>query len=321
MTPEFLKYVRYLSKQDRKTLSQKTLKVGEEFGELAKAALPFDNAYATTHRFVEREQILEEAVDTVLCALSVAYDLDFTDDEVDEMFSRKAEKWALLQSKEHEIKYPLPYEIHITVALPVPVTQDFPHTYIEMFRDICKQLHCKPIILDLQTPNGTTAMTDAMTSSKHFGTNRTAYIYAQNLAASLAQCDLSVVRIKIETVPWHPAAPVDNQPMPTNCYFEAHIPVTLKEPDLPALRAMIAEYKMNGINLHASQNLFKKNADGSVVLMVTLREKTGTYEIFAGMLEFTVDNLKTKWTVGNVHAEFSVYDTKVSHDNAWIISN
>jgi hypothetical protein len=318
MTPEFLKYVRYLSKQDRKTLSQKTLKVGEEFGELAKAALPFDNAYATTHRFVEREQILEEAVDTVLCALSVAYDLDFTDDEVDDMFSRKAEKWALLQSKEHEIKYPLPYEIHITVRLPSAGGMYFPHSNVEMFRDICKQLQCKPIILDLQSSNGTTAMTDVMTSSKHFGTNRTAYMYAQNLAASLAQCDLQVVRIKIETVPWHPAAPLQGQEMPPNCYFEAHIPITLHETELPKLREIIGEYKLNGFNLHASQNLFKRHPNGTAVLMITLREATVTYDIFKGMLDFVTNNLQPSWTVGNVHTEFSVYDTKVSHDNAWI---
>lgn len=314
MTPNFLKYVRHLSKQDRKTLSQKTLKVGEEFGELAKAALPFDNAYATTHRFVEREKILEECIDTTLCALSVAYDLDFTDEEVDEMFSRKAEKWALLQSKEQDIKYPLPYEIHITVKTGTDTDS------IDVFRDICAQLQCKAIVLDLQTSGGETAMTDVMTSSKHFGDNRSAYIYAQNLAASLAQCDLEVVRVKIETVPWHPAAPVNRQPMPKDCYFEAHIPVTLTEDDLPKLRAMVDEYKGNGINLHASQNLFKRHEDGTAVLMVTLRENKVTYEIFKGMLNFTVENLKQKWNVGAVHSEFSVYDTKVSHDNAWITS-
>lgn len=313
MTPDFLNYIRYLSKQDRKTLSQKTLKVGEEFGELARATLPFDNAYATTHRFVEREKILEEAVDTVLCALSVAYDLDFTDDEVDNMLSRKAEKWALLQSKEQAIKYPLPYEIHITVVLSSDQTA-------EGFRTACAQLGVKPIILDLQSRGGETTMVDVMTSSKHFGDNRSAYTQAAVIAHGLRERGYPPVRTKIETVPWHPAAPVGSQPMPEHCYFEAHIPVTLTEPDLPDLRAMIAEYKMNGIHLHASQNLFKKYDDGTAVLMVTLRETTGTYEIFKGMLDFTVNNLKTKWSVGSVHSEFSVYDTKVSHDNAWIKS-
>lgn len=310
MSPEFLKYVRHLSKQDRKTLSQKTLKVGEEFGELAKAALPFDNAYATTHRFVEREQILEEAVDTVLCALSVAYDLDFTDEEIDEMFDHKAEKWALLQHKEQDIKYPLPYEVHITVKLS--------ERWETLFRDVCKELNVKPIILDLQTSSGDTAMTDVMTSSKHLGDNRSAYIYASDIARKLQANGFDVVRTKIETVPWHPAAPVRGQPMPPNCYFEAHIPVTLNIADLQTLREVAANIKLNGYNLHASQNLFKKYKDDVVVLMLTLRDSSVTYEVFQGMLDFVVRHIEGAWPVGKVHTEFSVYDTKVSHDNAWI---
>jgi hypothetical protein len=50
MNNELLDYIQNLSLRDFKTLSQKALKVSEECGELAKAVLPYDNAYATRHR-------------------------------------------------------------------------------------------------------------------------------------------------------------------------------------------------------------------------------------------------------------------------------
>jgi NTP pyrophosphatase (non-canonical NTP hydrolase) len=309
MTPNFLNYVRHLSKQDRKSLSQKALKTCEEVGELAKVVLPFDNAYATTHRFTERESILEEAVDTVLCALSVAYDLDFTDEEIEEMMLRKAEKWALLQSKEQNIKYPLPYEIHITVMLEGDQT-------VAGFRDACASVGVKPIILDLEDRDGNTTMVDVMTSSKHFGDNRSAYTQAQVLAYGLRERGYPAVRTKIETVPWHPAAPVDDQPMPVNCYFESHIPIVLCEDHLDDLRKHVA--KLHEPFLHLSRNVYKRNLDGTVVQMLTLRFNFGNYVGFKKHLDAIVNTLRDYWETGKVITEFSIYDTKVSHDATWI---
>jgi hypothetical protein len=310
MTPDFLKYVRHLSEQDRKTLSQKALKTCEEVGELAKVVLPFDNAYATTHRFTERESILEEAVDTVLCALSVAYDLKFTDEEIDEMLIRKAEKWALLQSKEVNVKYPLPYEIHITVCL------DNFSSAIAHFNTVCKHLDVKPIVLNLQTKQGDIAMVDVMTSSKHFGDNRSAYLNAITIKRGLIDAGYEVARVKIETVPWHPAAPVGDQPMPPSCYFEAHIPITLAETQLISLRANIADWRQDDI--HLSRNTFKCSADGIIVQMLTLRHNRGTYETFKTRLDTVINSLSSDWVIGKVITEFSIYDTKISHDASWI---
>lgn len=45
MNKQFFDYLRHLSKQDRKTLSQKALKLFEEGGELARVILPFDGAF------------------------------------------------------------------------------------------------------------------------------------------------------------------------------------------------------------------------------------------------------------------------------------
>ncbi len=83
MNAELLNYIRSLSLKDTKTLSQKALKTTEEVGELAKAILPFDGAHGTNHRFVNKENITEECVDVILCALSIAYSLGSTDSSLE----------------------------------------------------------------------------------------------------------------------------------------------------------------------------------------------------------------------------------------------
>ena len=108
-------FIKDLSIKDKKTLSQKGLKLAEEVGELARAILPYDSAPGTNHRFSDREQILEEIVDVYLTNISIAHSLGFTDEEMNDMLNKKSKKWAELQLKEEEAKFPLPFEIHITV--------------------------------------------------------------------------------------------------------------------------------------------------------------------------------------------------------------
>lgn len=313
MNQQLFNYIRHLSKQDRKTLSQKALKTCEEVGELAKVVLPFDNAFATTHRFTERERILEEAVDTVLCALSVAYDLDFTNDEIEEMVERKSEKWAALQRKENSISYPLPYEIHVTVNMQSPL---YVGDAIDNFKMVCGNINVKPIVLDLESLAGEVKMVDVMTSSKHFGTNTSAYAEVMRITNQLTAAGYQVVRQKVETVPWHPAAPTESQPMPPNCYFESHVPVLLTSDRVEELRAYMVRY--NDIRLHLSRNPMKRNQDGTIVQMITLRSSTGNLSEFQSDLDLFVDYLSRRWTLGKIIVEFSVYDTKVSHDASWI---
>lgn len=321
MTPDFLTYIRHLSKQDRKSLTQKALKTVEEVGELAKVVLPYENAYATTHRFVERERILEESVDTILCALSVAYDLDFTDEEVDEMLIRKSEKWNQLQINEADVKYPLPFEIHITVKIGGGETGIFyTNDHMVLFRNICAQGGMKAIVIDLQSRTGLSVMMDVMTSANHFGDNRSAYLAAQSQVAYLKEHGYEVVRVKIETVPWHPAAPkILAKDMPPHCYFEAHVPVSIEEGDKELLRESMAIELGRG-HLHLSNNTFKKNPDGTSVVMFTLRRDDCVARVFKSYVGNLVSTLERNGigTVGKVHTEFAVYDTKVSHDAAWI---
>jgi len=304
------KFVRELSSQDKKTLSQKALKVSEEVGELAKVVLPFDNASGTIHRFIDRKRILEEVADVHLTAISIAYSLDFTDDEIEDMIMHKAKKWADIQKAEAKIQGNIPYEIHVTVNLVADDTVNFVES--------CRKIDVKPIVLALQTKGQD--ITDVMTSSVHLGNNRTAYDEMKRISDELARQGFKVVREKIETVPWHPAAPSPKNSsikMPEDCYFETHIGVNLSVTDNDRKKALqdIADY----FEAHMSRNAFKMHNDGTYMQMITLRKYEGTFEAFEGQANMLNGMIVLEgFEVEKRVTEFSIYDTKVSHDSAWL---
>lgn len=172
ITKELLDFIKNLSETDVKNLSQKVLKVFEEGGELAKIALPYDNAYATRHRFVTKEKILEEVSDVILAALSVGYDVGMTHQELIYFLVNKSNYWASLQKQEQKLKNNIPFEIHLTV-------KNSNNFNIQNFVNDCAELSVKPIILDLHTSNS--CFNDIMTSSIHTGDNRSVFEYCENI--------------------------------------------------------------------------------------------------------------------------------------------
>lgn len=345
---------------DRKTLSQKCLKVTEEVGELAKAILPFDSAPGTNHRFVDKNKILEEIADVHLTNISIAYSLGFTDEEINDMVYKKTIKWSEMQAKEDKAQFPLPFEIHITISskatkfgenggklsyLTYMLEQGHPDNdgkksfsydkdyydkninriFIENFKRICSTIGVKPIVLDLEIKDD--VIKDVMTSSKHFGDNRSAYEESQRIVKELKDSGFEVLRTKIETVPWHPKAPSKvEEEMPEGCYFESHIGVAILPEDKDELDIFVHHtlkdkhlIRLDG-TAKLSQNFFKKSNDGSrFVNMLTYRSHLGTYDRFSK----EVDSIKTLlveygFQFEKVEVEFSVYDTNVSHDSQWI---
>lgn len=311
MRQDLLTYVRALSLADKKSLAQKTLKLMEEGGDLAKLALPFENAHATSHRFVTRHNILEESVDSILVLLSIIYSLGFDDQELDDMFKRKADYWAELQARQDllDSKTPkgTPYELHITVS-------EAPD--VEAFRQACHAAGVKPILLDLQT-HSSAVIKDVMTSSVVFGTNTEALAAIEAQAKVLEAHGLKVVRKKIETVPWHPAAPsrLHAVPvMPKDCYFECHFGIKLqKGEDSNKLKELAGT-----LNCHMSSNTFKRAKD-YVVVMLTYRDYQGPYEDVAEAVQRIGARLRAAgYYVDKEIIEFSLYDTKVHHDAVWL---
>lgn len=307
MNKDLLKYIKELSLKDKKSLTQKALKASEEVGELAKAVLPFENAYATNHRFIEKKKILEESVDTILTALSIAYDLGYTDQEIEEMMLVKASDWQEKQNREDKVNYPIPFEIHVTIERPDDT---------DKFIEDCKTIEVKPIILDLQN-GGESIMLDIMTSSHYFGDNTGSYEDMKRISNHMTECGYTVVREKIETVPFHPAAPSDdhkNPTMPKDCYFESHLAVIVTDESKIQLKEISDRNKS-----HLSRNFFKKIDDGKYIIMVTLRKYDGTYEKFKGALEFLKTDIADAGFICEKEiVEFSIFDTKVSHDFKWL---
>jgi NTP pyrophosphatase (non-canonical NTP hydrolase) len=314
-------YIKDLSIKDKKTLSQKTLKLVEEVGELARVILPYDSAHGTNHRFTDRSAILEELVDVYLTNISISHSLGFTDEEFNDMLVKKTEKWGSLQAKEEQATFPLPFEIHVTIE-----AKSFLESISE-FKEDCKDIGVKPIVIDLEINDGS-IIKDVMTSSKFFGDNRTAYEESERIVKELRDRGYDVVRNKIESVPWHPAAPVISrgEAIPNGCYFESHIGVTIYPEQKEDLQTFIRSTLTNGhlIELSGtaklSQNFFKKSNDGSrFVNMLTYRSN------MCGRPKFTleVDGIKhllkeEGFDFEKVEVEYAVYDTNVTHDAKWI---
>ena len=321
-------YIKSLSIKDKKTLSQKGLKLTEEVGELAKAILPYDSAHGTNHRFIDKEKILEEVVDVYLTNISIAHSLGITDEEFNDMLIKKSEKWNELQSREEKAEFPLPFEIHITVEVSGdnfdPENMD---GSLEYFKQCCKTIGVKPIVLDLEI-NGESSMKDIMTSSKYFGDNRSAYEESERIGDGLVEMGYKVIRKKIETVPWHPGAPVisTGKDIPNGCYFESHIGVIIKPDDKNRLNDFVSDVLNNSSivqlwgTVKLSQNFFKKSKNGDkFVNMLTYRCNRIGAPTFKIQVEAIKELLKDyHFEFEKVEVEYAIYDTNVTHDAKWI---
>jgi NTP pyrophosphatase (non-canonical NTP hydrolase) len=329
-------YIKTLSIKDKKTLSQKALKLVEEVGELARVILPYDSAHGTNHRFIDRDAILEELVDVYLTNVSISHSLGFTDEEFNEMLVKKTEKWGSLQAKEEQATFPLPFEIHVTIE-----ANSFLESISE-FKEDCKNIGVKPIVIDLEINDGS-ILKDVMTSSKFFGDNRTAYEESERIVRELKSMGYKVVRNKIETVPWHPAAPQDKDkdhplwngdPIPNGCYFESHIGVIVTKESKPYLENLVEFLNESICELSGtaklSSNFFKKTEDDKFINMLTYRSNMVNAKEFEGEVR-SIEKIisgKNDWSMlshfrsfeyEKVEIEYAVYDTNVTHDAKWIL--
>lgn len=203
-----------------------------------------------------------------------------------------------------------PYEIHVTVNI-----RD---SFIEYFCDVCKENGVKPIILALQTTSNEDIMHDVMTSSVHLGDNASAFEEATRIKNFLTENELEVVRVKIETVPWHPQAPSnDGDIMPQDCYFESHVAVHTSDARRAEL-GTIAEM----FGAHMSKNVFKILDKDNFVQMMTIRWYGGLYKDFDKEVDGFIAHLKAEgFELDKKIVEFAIFDSRVSHDAAWIKSN
>lgn len=302
MTPELYAQTRETSQRDRKNLVGRTLKASEEVGELAKAVLPYSGEHATNHRFVQRESIIEEVVDTMLSVLSVAYDVGATDEEIREMYAKKLQKWNRLIDADADDEYW--FEVHITIK---------PTGNPDYFEQACRALNVKPIIIC----GNNSPFVDWMTSSKVKGTNQQVQEHSKQIVDYLTTCGYTVLRSKIEAAPNHPQAQLPN----SNTYYETHIPVIVSgNTNITQLTDDASKHIDHP--LHVSRNAFKSKGDSSSVRMITLR--LGTNEVSLDEFEDVCIQLWNYLAVRVTLAkerykiEYALYDSNVTHDDEWI---
>jgi NTP pyrophosphatase (non-canonical NTP hydrolase) len=306
-------YIKHLSLNDKKTLTQKTLKLAEELGELSKVILPFEGAYATNHRMYDTQKILEELADIHLVNQSILYSMGFSYSDFDNMVINKSKKWQQLQIKEDfslSKSDLMPYEIHITVN-----TED--GIDIQQYKEDCDEIGVKPIVLALQDQSAVKVMNDVMTSSKFVGNNGEAFKEMTSISDALANKGYTVIRNKIEASYWHPKAPfkqAGDTKMPEGCYFECHFNVECTDEKLSVLSEIAKARKC-----HLSQNVFKVKEDGVFTIMMTYRSYTQMFEDFDEHLNSIKYDLNMfGFPLEKEIVEFCVYDSKITHDAKWL---
>lgn len=194
------------------------------------------------------------------------------------------------------------YEVHLTVANILDRNE---------FKAHCDSLNIKPIFLHLHALNS--KLNDIMTSSIFDGDDISVKEYSMSLYNKLTNYGYNIIRIKIETPPYHHLCPTESNGLIhlTHNYYETHIPVVVND-----INNLITLCHNNDV--HVSKNIFKKYHDGEVY-MVTLRNKC-SLEKFIIKLDIIkhllIDNGYT--ILKKHHIEFCLYDSNVDHDNNWI---
>jgi hypothetical protein len=206
----------------------------------------------------------------------------------------------------------LPYEFHVTV--------EASGTTPDEFRVTCQILGAKALILDLGINNGS-LLSDVMTSStRELPSDQAAFDEVGRLAQGLGLANLNVIRKKIETVPWHEAAPqVQGEVMPGGSYFESHLAIKCDPDEIPVLREAIST-REDIPPMHLSRNPFKQAQGGKIIIMTTLRDYTSRYDRFSDMVkesEVAIADLGFKLAKPPI-TEFALYDSNIHQDDAWM---
>lgn len=201
------------------------------------------------------------------------------------------------------------FEIHVTVR-----------STPEKFREVCDKIGVKPIVVVLQDYQSDMEL-DMMTSSTVSDYDpclTTAAAEAARVSHMLEQNGIPVLRVKIETVPWHPDAPTatNGKKHTSETYFESHMQFEISsQAEHDILSSLCKIY-----NMHLSRNKFKESVNGKYVQMVTFRSAAMPIETFKQHCDQVVHASETFGLKLNKkpYVEFAIFDSNVAHDNKWV---
>ncbi|WP_260288745.1 MazG-like family protein [Peribacillus aracenensis] len=90
---QLLKEIKLLSEKEPKTLEQMALKLSEEVGETSQAVLSYLKVSGSEYKQLGIGDVKEECIDVILVALAMFYKLSENDKELQELISKKLDKW------------------------------------------------------------------------------------------------------------------------------------------------------------------------------------------------------------------------------------
>ena len=92
-TEKLMRKITELTKLEQTDMATKALKTSEETGELAQAVLSVVGAHGTAYKNKTYDDILEEAADVIICAMSVAISAGFRVPDIERKMALKVKKW------------------------------------------------------------------------------------------------------------------------------------------------------------------------------------------------------------------------------------
>lgn len=191
------------------------------------------------------------------------------------------------------------YEFHITMS----------NANKEKFKNVCKNLKVKPIILDIQNKDGLKIYEEVMTSStEKFTSDSEALGYLKKLSNHFKKDGFKIIREKIECETYHK----DVNKLLKNRYLESHLNIFIKnEQNINLAKEICKTY-----NVHLSKNTNKIKNDG-YMLMVTYRENC-KLNIFKEKLDKIKYELSKFYIIEKEVIEYALYDTNLDYDKDWL---
>lgn len=90
------KEIESLTKLDKKTLVERTLKLSEEVGEVSQAVLSYSKACGCEYKNKTKEDVVEECLDVIIVASSIisqSCENNVDLEEVKKIYDKKLSKW------------------------------------------------------------------------------------------------------------------------------------------------------------------------------------------------------------------------------------
>ncbi len=195
----------------------------------------------------------------------------------------------------------LPYELHVTVK---PDGEEAKRRFV----DICADLGVKALFITNISRKGSTTH-ELLTADQLTDWQPAAKSRLAETSAKLREGGLSVMRSKIETVPWHEAASGLNVAR----YFESHHKV---DPGVFDIGEVVRRAAASDLHVSTVENLQTCTAR----VFATHRLYRGSLARFSLSNQIAVNALSDAFTVEEGDIEYALFDDNPDHDIQWMQS-